>query len=307
MRKKRTIRLTEEQLKQVVKGSVVMVLESVSEEPLRIEDYFDLNAISEKDIRSIATDIRVYLGHDYGSDLTDEGELIIKEGASATMPIGQLRKELKGLGFKQWQIKSEIVANKVRIVILYADIALNTNIIINKMLSCGWTKARISSPMLYRGTQIRVMDFDPKEQKSLTKEARKYDYLYHWTPYHNLSSITTNGIEPRSENDFLSYLSKAHLLKGDIPKREASKIGWLLFNANKTLRDGHYALLRVTMANVPNDIEFYGDPRYQYGFFTKETIPPSAIELFGEITYKDKNNYRFENITVIASDDTMIP
>ena len=97
------------------------------------------------------------------------------------------------------------------------------------------------------------------------------------------------------------------MLKGDIPKREASKIGWLLFNANKTLRDGHYALLRVTMANVPNDIEFYGDPRYQYGFFTKETIPPSAIELFGEITYKDKNNYRFENITVIASDDTMIP
>jgi len=307
MGKKRTIRLTEDQLKQVIKESVVMVLESVSEEPLRIEDYFDLNTISEKDIRSIATDLRVYLGHNYGSDLTDEGELIIKECASATMPIGQLRKELKGLGFKQWQIKSEIVANKVRIVILYADIALNTNIIINKMLSCGWTKARISDPVLYGGTMIRVMDFDPKEQKSLTKEARRYDYLYHWTPYRNLSSILSSGIEARSENDYLSYPPKAHLMKGDTPKREASAFGWQLFHANKTLRDGHYALLRVTMSNAPNNIEFYGDPQYQYCFFTKETIPPSAIELFGEITYKDKNNYRFENITVVASNDTMVP
>lgn len=205
MRKKRAISLTEGQLKQVVKESVVMVLESVSEEPLRIEDYFDLNAISEKDIRSIATDLRIYLGHNYGSDLTDEGELIIKEGASVTMPIGQLRKELKSLGFKQWQIKSEIVANRVRIVILYADIAMNTNIIINKMLSCGWTKARISDPLSYGGTMIRVMDFDPKEQKSLTKEARRYAYLYHWTPYKNLSSILSIGIEVRSENDYLSY------------------------------------------------------------------------------------------------------
>lgn len=74
---KRTIRLTEEQLRNVVKESVVKALESISEEPLRVEDYFDLKSISEKDIRSISTDLRVYLGHEYGSDLTDEGELIM--------------------------------------------------------------------------------------------------------------------------------------------------------------------------------------------------------------------------------------
>ena len=272
MAQKYTIRLTEDRLMRVVEQSVIRILESVSEDTLHVEDYFDLKSISEKDIRSIATDLRVYLGRDYESELTDEGELIIKEGASITMPITQLRQELRKLGFKQWQIKSEVAANKVRIVILYADIAKNTDIIINKMLSCGWTKARISDPVLYGGIKIRIMDFDPKEQKSLTKEARRYDYLYHWTPYHNLNSITNNGIEARSENDFLSYPLKVHLLKGDIPKREASKIGWALYHANKTLRDSHYALLRITMANVPNDIEFYGDPRYQYVFFTKDIM-----------------------------------
>ena len=221
------------------------------------------------------------------------------------MPIGQLRQELKKLGFKNWQVKSQIAHNKVRVVILYADIAKNTNIIVSKMSSYGWIKASISKPKVVHGVPIRVMSFDPEEQKSLTKEARHYKYLYHWTPYKNLSSILNNGIEARSENDYLSYSPKVFLMKGDVSKREASSLGWRLFRMNNSLKDGHYALLRITTEKVPENIEFYGDSRYPYGYFTKETIPSSCLELFGDITYQDKFNYNNEIINVVIANDTM--
>ena len=159
--------------------------------------------------------------------------------------------------------------------------------------------------MLY-GIPVRVMDFDPKEQKPLTKEARKYQYLYHWTPFKNLQSILQNGIEVRSDNEYFSYSPKVYLMKGDIPKSEASKLGWMLFFRNTSLKEKKYALLRVSMNKVPNDIDFYGDPRFPFGYFTKAAIPPQALELFGEITYKDKYCYNNEPITVLAKDDSMV-
>lgn len=303
---KKAIHLTESESKRLITESFTTVLESMSDDSLRIEDYFDINSMSATDIKSIATDISVFFhGEGYCSNISDDGETILNESSNVTMPIGQLRQELKKLGFKQWQIKSKIAHNKVRIVILYADIAKNTDIIINKMASCGWTKASISKTKVVYGVPVRVMSFDPEEQKSLTKEARRYHYLYHWTPYKNLTSILTNGIEARSENDYLSYSPKAHLMKGDISKREASSFGWRLYRMNSALRDGHYALLRIAMAKVPDNIEFYGVSRYPYGYFTKETIPSSSLELFGDIIYRDKFNYNNETINVLVANDTM--
>ena len=146
---------------------------------LRIEDYFDLSKLTEKDVRLISNDIRVFIPHTFDEILSDEGEILIKESTYLTLPVNQVRKELKKLGFLDWQIKSEIRANKVKIIILYADIDKNTDIVVNKMLTCGWSKARISKPQYMFGTLFRVMDFDPIEQDPLTKEARFHKYLYH--------------------------------------------------------------------------------------------------------------------------------
>ena len=303
---KKVITLSESDLKNIIKESLTMVLETISDNSLNIEDFFDINSLSAKDIKSIATDISIFFQCEgYCSNISDEGETIINENTNVTMPIGQLRQELKKLGFKNWQVKSQIAHNKVRVVILYADIAKNTNIIVSKMSSYGWIKASISKPKVVHGVPIRVMSFDPEEQKSLTKEARHYKYLYHWTPYKNLSSILNNGIEARSENDYLSYSPKVFLMKGDVSKREASSLGWRLFRMNNSLKDGHYALLRITTEKVPENIEFYGDSRYPYGYFTKETIPSSCLELFGDITYQDKFNYNNEIINVVIANDTM--
>ena len=269
-----------------------------SQGTIRIEDYFDINALTEDDIRSISNDIRAFLPKEYGSVLSEEGDILIKESSYLTASESQLRKELKKIGFVQWQIKSEILHNKVKVIILYVDIAKNTSIIENKMFVLGWSKARISEPKLVHGMPIRVMEFDPIEQESLTEEARRYKYLYHLTPYKNADLILKNGIEARSENDYFSYPPKAHLIKGDIPKKSLSEFGWMLYNKKSKQKDGRYVLLRIVMSKVPNSVQFYGDPRFEYGYFTKETIPPYAVELFGEVEYKDKYNYRGETIRI---------
>lgn len=296
MGKRNVIRIDEDILRGLVEKALGRVIEGYGYDDIGVENLFDIDSLTKKDILSMATDLRVYLmGNGFDSDLTVDGNLIIKEGVGDVMGIGGLRKELGKLGFKQWQIKSEIRSNRVRTVILYADIEKNTDIIKNKMLGYGWTVAYVSGVVVKEGVPLRVMGFDPKEQRSVTKEARKYMFLYHWTPVINVQSILSKGLEPRSENDLYSYPSKVHLLKGDIDRKVCCKVGWALFNQNKKNKDGRYCLIRVDMGKVPEDIEFYGDPRFEYGFFTKETIPAEALSLIGEIKYTDKFNYKGED------------
>jgi len=305
---KEKVRITETQLKGIIKESIQEVLDMPSiKESANIEDYFDIQSLSKSTILSIATDLRVYIqAQGYGSNLTDEGEPILREDTVAPLPVAQLRTELQKLGFKKWQVKSYVSYNKVRLVILYADIAQNTKIIENEMLTHGWVRAIVSPHTIVHGITLRMMIFDPASQPPITKEARRYQYLYHWTPYGNLQSILQGGIEARNENDFLSYDPKAHLMKGDIPKAAAAKLGWMLYNKNIKLKNGKYALIRITMKNVPNNIDFYGDGHFPYGYFCLETIPPSALDLFGEITYNDKYNYNNEQIKVLSNNDTMM-
>ena len=299
--------VTSKRLKEIVSESIVKVLSEETDKIPKVEDFFDIKSLSKQDVLSIANDLRVFIiNQGFNSDITTDGNLIVKEGNNLTMPIKLLRTELKKLGFKNWQVKSQVQFNKVRVVVLYVDLDKNSEIVENKMLSCGWTRAFTTPVTNMFGIPVRVMGFDPKEQKSLTKEARKYVYLYHWTPYGNVQSILRTGIEARNENDFLSYPPKVHLMKGDTPKSYASQLGWHLFNKNNSLYDGHYALLRITTQKIPENVEFYGDPRSEYGYFTKDTIPPHALELFGEIIFSDKYNYNNEKIKVLVNNDTMV-
>lgn len=58
-------------------------------------------------------------------------------------------------------------------------------------------------------------------------------------------------------------------------------IGEQLSNVNKSpSNDGDYTLLSVSTNDIPDDIDFYKDPRYEHGFYTKQTIPPSALNVF---------------------------
>lgn len=294
-------------IRKIIETTTSNVIKLLKENIINVEDFFDLNKIPKKEFKHLLTDLRCYLyEHSFNNISNITGKLLIKEEVGSPLPIKQLRKELQKFGFKQWQIKTTITFNKVRVVILLADIAKNIDVIESKMFEYGWLKAQISEPTEYNGVNLRVLTFDPKEQKSLTKEAKKYKYLYHWTPNKNVNSILKNGLEPRSENDLLSYPPKIHVMKGDITKFEATKLAWMLFNNNKSLKKGNYTLLRVITKEIPNNVEFYGDGRFEFGYFTNDKIPPNCIEIFGEINFLDKYNFNYETINVLVSDDTML-
>lgn len=278
-----------------------------SEESFSVADYFDIKSLTREKVLYMATDIRAYLfRHPYDLNLTEDGN-VIQEEVSGVMPTGELKEELKKLGFQDWQIIYEPVNNGVHIVILYADIAKNSKIITDAMMSCGWMLAKQSEPVTLFNVPISIMEFDPKEQPSINQEVGKYRYLYHLTPVQNVASILTNGIEARNENDGYYYSPKAHLIKGDTTKSEIEKFGWRLFNKNAHISSGEFALLRINMSKVPTDIDFYGDGRYEFGVFSKETIPPSAIELIGYIDYLNKWNYLGEKIRFVDSSYDIAP
>jgi len=95
-----------------------------SEDTLRIEDFFDVSSISKKDIMSINSDMRIYLqGRGFGNSILCNGKKIITELDVITVPVLELRRKLMTMGFKRWQVASEAIANKARIVVLYADVA----------------------------------------------------------------------------------------------------------------------------------------------------------------------------------------
>lgn len=289
--------ITENQLNNIIKEVLSSVLPNDNENSFKVEDFFNIQSLSKSDLLSLNTDLRVFIdGQGYDSPLNGEGELLIKEDSTKTLSIKELRKNLQKIGFKQWQIKTRIIANKVRVVLLFADIEKNVQVIENIMLSYGWSKALISQPKIVRGVKLRIMDFDPIHQKSVTKIARQNKYLYHWTPYKNLQSILDNGIELRNNNDVFSYQPKVHLLKSQITPQYAAKFAWILFNKNKSLNNGKYVLLRINLNKVPDNVEFFGDPRFELGYFTQEVIPPESITVIGEISFHDKARYSNEQI-----------
>jgi hypothetical protein len=298
--------MTLNELRNIVKKNLSKTLESLSSQRTRVEDDFNINNLTKPDVRSIAIDLSAFIPSTFDSPYNEDGTSLINEEVTTPMPIGELRKRLKDFGFKRWQITSKIECNKVRIVILYADMAHNTEFLANLMKTFGWIKSTVSVPKPMYGTTIRTMSFDPIAQKPLTKEARQYKYMYHWTPYQKVTSIMSAGLEPRNENLFLSYLPKVHLMKGDITKEDAAKLGWTLFNRNFLAPNGNYVLLRIGISKVPDNIDFYGDPRFKYGYYTTETIPAPAIDIFGAIQYKDRYNFNNEQICVMTKNDTMI-
>lgn len=287
--------ISENELKQIIKESALKIITETN--PLRIEDYFNLGEISKKNLMLFNTDVRIHVQRGYGMQLSfDDNDDLIVEYEVRTLPVEELRVKLKQLGFEDWQVRDTIYANNVRIVILYADIEKNTENIIKEMNAFGWTIAQISEPKTNNGITFRAMAFDPAVQQCLSHEAYAQGQLYHLTPVINARSILKNGIEPRNANDYLDYPPRAHFIKGNAPLYQIAKFGHELFKHNKKAFDGNYTVFRINMDKIPYTIKFYGDPRCEIGYFTKETVPPEGIELFGYVYYEDKNEYQEERI-----------
>ena len=122
--------------------------------------------------------------------------------------------------------------------------------------------------MLVYGRECKIVSFDPMFQNTDNELARNSKLLFHWTPTGNMPSIEREGLVPKSQNAHFSYSPRVHFIGGNVTMDKSPS------------NDGDYTLLSVSTNDIPDDIDFYKDPRYEYGFYTKQTIPPSALNVF---------------------------
>ena len=182
---------------------------------------------------------------------------------------------------KDWQIEIKQGYHNVEVIILFAGIFKNTKIIKQEMKRLGFFPS--ISAWKRRGFMIwRAIKFEPYEQADLTKEARKFRYLYHITPSYNHQSIVNNGLLPKSENNMFDYPDRVYVLYGNIDRGNLMFLAQQLYEKNRKtnkINNGAYNVYRIDTRQLPNDIAFYGDPNYPKGYFTKQLIPSNCLSL----------------------------
>lgn len=276
------------QLKNIIKESVKNILSGLKQnksksEDFNIEDYWDIDSYSEEQIRSIYTDLSVFIyGNNFGEPLQMfNGKLKVYESSTEhTLPYKEVKEELKkSLHFLDWQIREESGANGIKLILLYSDIGENVNIIIEKMKLMGWSKSYITPVRIINGVPIRAISFDPIYQDSIKDIIRKWRYLYHISPFVNKDSILKNGLIPTSRNNKFDYLPRVHLLMPSLSDNQLRNIARQLYDAdNNPDNDGTYCLFQIDVNKLPIDIDFYFDGRYEKGVYTKQIIPRDAIK-----------------------------
>ena len=226
-----------------------------------------------------------------GPFIGDEGK-IIKEEATHTLSIEETKEIiLYKFNLREWQFDVIQGANGITLAILIPDFGNNIESLNLGMEACGWSYSNQIKVMRF-GKNWVALTYDPMFQENVADEARKFEYLYHWTLEGRYPNIKREGLRPRSENFSYKYPNRLHLLKGNLSYEQKKHIGAQLFKRNKSVENnGRYILLKIDTSLIPKECEIYYDPRYERGYYTKEAIPPIAIK--PEFGYDFLKDYKF--------------
>lgn len=151
--------------------------------------------------------------------------------------------------------------------------------LIEKMQAFGWFCS--TNTMVDKGLYLQ---FEPKfdiffKNDELPFEREGDITFYHIAPSYLKEKIMTNGLEPRSKNNFLKYPDRMYLFPKNVNRDEISSLAEMLYaqDTNPT-KDGKYSLFGVKIRDL-NDIKIYPD-RNMFdivGYFTYDNIPPSNV------------------------------
>lgn len=103
--------------------------------------------------------------------------------------------------------------------------------------------------------------------------------FYHVTPNIYKDKILSNGLIPKSKNEYLIYPDRIYLMLAVEGKEKAYDMAGMLYEKDTNeLNNGTYSLFGITLTGL-NDIKFYPDrnsPEVK-AYFTYENIPPQNI------------------------------
>lgn len=277
--------MKKEKLDKLIDKSVKETLKEFSENKvLHPTSYFDLDKISDDELKRQSLGVRIITG--YGGNFFYNGKDVIKEEAIETISVKETINDIKKkFSLSDWQISTEKGANNIELIFIIP--ISDEKLIIDAMLSYGWSESCKENKIDRLGNKWVAISFDPMFQDSISDEAKQFKYLFHWSPKYNLDNILKIGIVPKSENELFKYPSRIHLMKGNISTNNALYLGKQLYlNNTNPNNDGNYVLFSVETSKLPNDMEIYYDPRYEDGYYVKETIPPIAIKIIKKYNFK---------------------
>ena len=155
------------------------------------------------------------------------------------------------------------------------------------MQSCGYFEC--TTPQIQNNKIVLV--FEPHFTKNISDDIRrKYRFLYHATPTVYVQKILKMGLVPKSKNMLFLYHSRICCMRGNNLSKEQISV---LKNV-QTVRgrsphydNNEYTILKINVAQLPQDIKFYADPMASNAIFTHDNIPPSAICVQGKLLERE--------------------
>jgi hypothetical protein len=224
---------------------------------------------------------------------------ILYEGLIYTHSLEKLLPELYNLGFKR--NKFQFYNNKI---IIHFDLNDNNEkryIELNRIMDNvgGWfhgisiagspLKNKLDFIKVTNGTVI--LQYEPKHDIEIGAP----DNIYHLTKQNRIDKIKRSGLTPRSSVDFFNFkdrvyfsinkeslkdlaLQKKHIELNKIAEKEEK--GSYKSKKQKDFEieeAGRFAILTIkpTLGRIRTN--FFKDPNFFDGYYTKENIPPSAI------------------------------
>ena len=195
----------------------------------------------------------------------------LNEGLIRTHPIETVKRYLIKLyqfDDSQLQIFKDNKIEKLRIIIP------NNNMFIEKiekvMTLCGYfCSVKHDYPEVENWIYL---NFEPKNQDDVNEYVRNMKYIFHVTPEKYINKIKKIGLKPTFKNKFFSYPDRVYFFINDTSPEEI----YSLKNQLKQNND-KYCLLVIEVSKIPDNVNSYLDPNFEYGIYTNDNIPNGSI------------------------------
>ena len=212
----------------------------------------------------------------------------LNEGLIHTYPFEKTVEYIKKyFQLNNQQIDIEQGMNGSKVIVVYVPVINNNVEEINKAFNlCGYFLSYPKEDVLktQKGKWV-ILQYEPKHSEKITSFVRWSEkILYHITPLNKKNKIKKNGITPKTNNNIFNYPDRIYLMSGKCNKYDIFTFCKTLMKT-KDINSKGCCLITINVELIPDNVDFFFDPYFENAFFTKENVPPSAIEGIEEVIF----------------------
>lgn len=288
---KKIVRLTESELKDIVKDTLKNVLYKKTKANVgsKIGNGIDISKIDIETLKQAYRDLRLTPTPVSYND-NSSFPVTIKEAYGDILPPDEVVDKIS----KKYNFNNELVRkiefnHKIAVYIVVAAIGKNVELIEADMEKMGYFLGYTSELFEVQGMKFVQLQFEPTSQMQIDETENiksMYDTLYHWTPEYNLNGILSNGLIPTHKNKMFNYPPRTYLIEGDCDDREILSLGQRLCLMNRNQKNnGLYVLLGINIKDIDENVRFYYDPNSAIGIYTEQVIPNNRIKEINRLQF----------------------